>query len=309
MKKVSVIIIGAGCAGLTSAYKLLESNNNYDITILEKSNYIGGLARNEYYNGNIIDLGGHRFFSKNKEVNELWERFLPLINETNKNNDNILLQRKRISHIYYLNKFFDYPLSISLKTFKNLGIKNTFKAGFSYLHRKSLKLDNTNLENFYINRFGKYFYDSFFYNYTYKLWGVEPSKIDASWGYQRVKGLSLKKAINHAIKKSFIRDNQKVEGSLVGSFSYPKYGPGQMYEVIADYLITKGVKIIKNAEVTIIDIKDNKVNSVTVNKKDKYPTDILISSMPLNELILSINNKEINDDIKKKTCLSHLLFK
>ena len=192
----TAIIIGAGPAGLTAAYTLLRETDIHPI-ILEESNYVGGIARSVSYHGNRVDLGGHRFFSKNQDVMNLWQKILPLSEDTTK--DNILLKRNRLSRIFYLKKFFDYPISLKYQTFANLGLKRTFLAGCGYLQTLIHKRAEDSLENFYINRFGKPLYRMFFENYTAKVWGRHPSQISAEWGAQRVKGLSLTKAIYNAI--------------------------------------------------------------------------------------------------------------
>ena len=177
MKKV--VIIGAGPAGLACAYRFLK-NSNYKVVVLEESSVVGGLSKTVSYNGNRMDLGGHRFFTKNKEINDLWQEILPLQGKNsiddkvlgiNKNlvgnvdpekTDKVLLVRNRVSRIYYNKKFFDYPISIKFKVFKNLGLTTSIKCGLSYLKSCFVKLDESNLENFYINRFGRKLYSIFY---------------------------------------------------------------------------------------------------------------------------------------------------
>ena len=147
MKK-KVIIVGAGPAGLTAAYQLLKSTKDYDVMILEADSMVGGIAKTVTYQGNKMDLGGHRFFSKNQKINDLWQEIMSSKDKTKSD----LLVQKRVSHIYYLNKFFDYPVSLNFKTIKNLGFVNTVVAFFSYLKSKIFKKEETNLENFYIKK-------------------------------------------------------------------------------------------------------------------------------------------------------------
>ena len=233
------LIIGAGPAGLTAAYYLLKQTDILPI-IYESSSSVGGISKTVVHNGNKIDLGGHRFFSQNMEIMDLWQSLLPLQGKPAKDeillnkvfvstegpnpecSEKVMLKRNRISRIFYRRRFFDYPLSIKFKTFYNMGFFNTFKAGFYYLYSILFKRSEKTLEDFYINRFGKVLYQMFFENYTEKLWGVHPSKIDPTWGAQRVKGLSLFKAVFAALFKSKIQ-----ETSLIESFLYPKNGSGQ----------------------------------------------------------------------------------
>ena len=221
MKKV--IIIGAGPAGLTAGYELLKENNKeYDVVILEEDTRIGGISKTVNVDGNRMDLGGHRFFSKDEEIMDFWKELMPLQGELSfddkrlerekpleaggpnpETEDRVMLVRDRVSRIYYLKKFFDYPVSLKLKTFTNMGLIRTIKAGFSYLKSLFVKKEETSLENFYINRFGKVLYSMFFEKYTEKLWGRHPSQISADWGAQRVKGLSITAVLKDGFKKLF----------------------------------------------------------------------------------------------------------
>ena len=209
-KKKTAIIIGAGPAGLTAGYELLKQSKEYDVLILEESDVIGGISRTVRYNGNRMDIGGHRFFSKDQRVMDWWLNILPLqgapsfddkkldrpfkvaeLGPDPENEDRVFLNRNRISRIYYLGKFFDYPISMKMQTILNLGFIRTIVAGFSYLKSTVFKKPDSNLENFYINRFGKKLYQLFFEGYTEKVWGRHPREISADWGAQRVKGLSI----------------------------------------------------------------------------------------------------------------------
>ena len=244
MKKV--IIIGAGPAGLTAGYELLkDKSKKYDVTILEESNDIGGISKTVKYNGNRMDIGGHRFFSKDEKVMKFWEDLMPIQGKNSfddeilnrekplskngpnpEKDDTVMLVRNRVSRIYYLKKFFDYPISLKLKTFSNMGLFRTIKAGFSYLKTIFIKKKEDSLENFYINRFGKVLYSMFFEKYTEKLWGRSPKEISADWGAQRVKGVSISAVLKDAFSKIFKKGKTKqVETSLIEQFWYPKYGP------------------------------------------------------------------------------------
>ena len=291
MKKV--VIIGAGPAGLTLGYKLLKDSKKYDVTILELEKQVGGICRTINYHGNRMDLGGHRFFTKSDEVNALWEEIMPKIEEPTSDKDKVFLTRNRLSRIYFNKKFFNYPISLSIDTLKKMGFINTMKVGFSYIGSKLHKREENNLENFYINRFGKKLYSMFFEGYTEKLWGRHPSNISADWGSQRVKGLSITKILISAIKDLLhIKDKNK-ETSLIDKFYYPKLGPGEFYEEMANDITKMGGKVLLNTGVTSIEVKNNKVISVST-KDNTYKCDFLVSSMPIKELVRMLpNNKSI----------------
>ena len=287
MKK-KVIIVGAGPAGLTAAYQLLKSTKDYDVMILEADSMVGGIAKTVTYQGNKMDLGGHRFFSKNQKINDLWQEIMSSKDKTKSD----LLVQKRVSHIYYLNKFFDYPVSLNFKTIKNLGFVNTVVAFFSYLKSKIFKKEETNLENFYINRFGKKLYSMFFKGYTEKLWGRDPKDITAEWGSQRVKGISITKVITAYLKKLFHIKDKKIETSFIDQFLYPKYGPGEMWEQLASEITAMGGNIILNAKVIALKQSNHRITKVVYNQDGKSiskDVDILISSMPIKDLIESLN--------------------
>lgn len=300
MKK-KVIIIGAGPAGLTAAYEILKKSNDFDVTILEKSNTFGGISKTVNYQGNYMDMGGHRFFSKIDRVNEIWEEMLPLQGkEINPEKcDNVFLYRNRVSRIYFNGKFFDYPITISYNTIKNMGLATTTKVIFSYMSSKIKGLPEDNLENLYINRFGKKLYNMFFKNYTTNVWGRHPNEIDASWGKQRAKGLSIL-----SVLKDSLKIGDKVETSLIKQFKYPKFGPGQLWEHMAEVVKDKGAKIIKEANVVEIHKDNNNISSITYEKNGKNKIlkgDFIISSMPLKDLINDMNGvpKNIKSIAKK----------
>ena len=169
--------------------------------------------------------------------------------------------RRRVSRIYFDEKFYDYPISLKAQTFINMGFFATMKAGFGYIGSCLKKREETNLENFYINRFGKPLYEMFFEDYTEKLWGVHPRDIAADWGAQRVKGLSISKAIKNALTKPFKKKNKEVETSLIEQFIYPKKGPGQLYEKMADEIIRLGGEIYFGRTVHKIDVASSKRNT------------------------------------------------
>ena len=318
-KKEKVVIIGAGPAGLAAGYKLLkEGKDKYDVVILEASNDIGGISKTIKYKGNRIDIGGHRFFTKSFEVQNFWNEVMPIqgkpayddkILHNNKKykkggpnpekDDNVMLIRNRVSRIYYLKKFFDYPISLKFQTFKNMGLTNTISGGFSYLKSIIVKKEEDSLENFYINRFGKKLYTMFFEKYTEKLWGRSPKEIDSSWGAQRVKGVSIKAVLIDSFKKMFHIKSKKVETSLIEQFNYPKYGPGQFYEKVADDFKKMGGCILLNSEVVKINLKNDKITNLKCKDGNTIEGDYFLSSMPIKDLIGSINDKKLNKNIKK----------
>ena len=311
MKKA--LIIGAGPAGLTAAYELLKKGKDIEVTVFEESETFGGISRTVNHNGNRMDMGGHRFFSKMPEVNEWWSNILPLQGAPSKDDimlnrevelsengpdpgkeDKAMLYRTRVSRIFFDDKFYDYPISLKMETFKNMGLINTIKVGFSYLWAMIFKKPETNLENFYINRFGKKLYSMFFEYYTENLWGRHPRDIDASWGKQRVKGLSIIAVIKDIFGKIFKGKNRKVETSLIEQFKYPKLGPGQLWELTAEEIEKMGGKIIKGAKVTkIIKNADNLLTGVIYEKDGKENTvngDYVISSMAVKDLVAGMND-------------------
>lgn len=301
------IIIGGGPAGLTAGYELLKRSNEYEVIILEQSDVLGGISRTVKHNGNRMDIGGHRFFSKDKDVTDFWAELMPAQGEPSfddkllgrekklapggpdpEKEDRVMLLRRRVSRIYYLNKFFDYPISMKPQTFINMGFSRTVKAGFSYLKSTVSKKEETSLENFYINRFGKVLYSMFFEGYTEKLWGRHPSEISADWGAQRVKGLSILAVIKDMFSKLVPNKDRKVETSLIDEFQYPKFGPGQLWETVGDEFVKMGGKILYNHKVTDIDISGGRVNSVKCDCGGFAETiegDIFISSMPVKDLV------------------------
>ena len=269
MNRQKAIIIGAGPAGLTAAYELLTRTGIQPI-VLEKSDCMGGISRTVNYKGNRIDIGGHRFFSKSDRVMEWWLRMLPLrsVREWPGGHQipphgagrsrlrvrpgpggariSVMLLRPRKSRIYYLRRFFDYPISLSKDTLLKLGLWRTFKIGVSYVRSAlfPLKQEET-LEQFFINRFGRELYGTFFKSYTEKVWGVPCNRISAEWGAQRIKGLSVWSTLMHALRKLFQSGGGDIGAEGHGDLAdrtvpVPQVRPGQMWEEAARRIVENG---------------------------------------------------------------------
>ena len=317
MSERTAIIIGAGPAGLTAAYKLLKETDIKPI-ILEESEFIGGISRTAVYKGNRMDLGGHRFFSKNAEVNELWRELIPMQGAPAyddkklgiekelsvggpdpETEDRVMLLRNRISRILFLHKFFDYPISLKFDTFKNMGLGRTMKSGLGYIKSAMFKKEEDSLENFYINRFGRPLYEMFFEDYTENLWGRHPSQISAEWGAQRVKGLSLSKAVWNVLSKPF-RSKDKVETSLIEQYLYPKKGPGQLWEFLADDIKKLGGEIIMNTRVKDIKLSEDgkSIKSVVSEDGREFEADIFMSTMPVRDLVMGMEG-DVPADVRR----------
>ncbi|MFZ2310920.1 MAG: NAD(P)/FAD-dependent oxidoreductase [Patescibacteria group bacterium] len=287
----TALIIGAGPAGLSAAYQLLKKSNIKPI-IIEYCNQVGGISKTINHNGYLIDIGPHRFFSKSEIVNNFWSEILDKQN---------FLKIKRLTRIFYLKNYFNYPINLSISVAKILGPWRMIKIGFSYIKSQIKPIfPEKSLADFYTNRFGKELYNTFFKDYTYKVWGVSCDKIPPDWGSQRVKGLSITKVILHAIS-SMARKNNNIETSLIDEFYYPQFGAGQMYEKVAELIIKMGGEIRLEEEIVGINVNIN--DSITVviqnNKNNKYSVtaDYVISSMPIKNLISGMD--DVPQEIKQ----------
>ena len=323
----TAVIIGAGPAGLTAAYELLTRSDIRPI-VIEMSDQVGGISRTVNYRGNRIDLGGHRFFSKSDRVMNWWLQHLSL-QETDaaangaplrvsyqgksrevaaapggkgsadpQRQERVMLVRNRKSRIYFLRKFFDYPISLSADTIRKLGLARTASIGLSYMRRVLFPLkEQKNLEQFFINRFGDKLYRTFFKSYTEKVWGVPCTEIDAEWGAQRIKELSIWKSIKHFVKKALNRKpsgiaQRETETSLIERFLYPKYGPGQMWEEVARKVREMGGAIVMEQSVRQIEARENRVTAVVAadaqGNLSRYDADFVFSTMPIQHLVRSL---------------------
>ncbi|MBO7131368.1 MAG: FAD-dependent oxidoreductase, partial [Fibrobacterales bacterium] len=306
------LIVGAGPAGLTAALELLRSSDVLPL-VVEAEEFGGGISRTAVHNGNRIDIGGHRFFSKSDEVMDLWRRILPQQGAPSSDDvrigrpvalaeggpdpektDRVMLSRSRLSRILFLRRLFDYPVTLNLGTVRRLGPVRMARIGLSYLKVSILpKREEKSLEDFMINRFGVELYRTFFRDYTEKVWGVPCDRISPEWGGQRIKGLSVRRTVAHALRQLLPKKRgdvaQKgVETSLIGNFLYPKLGPGQLWETLADEIRKAGGEIRLGRRVVEILRDGNRVRGAVVEGPDGRETieaDFVVSSMPVADLV------------------------
>ncbi|MGD0682994.1 MAG: NAD(P)/FAD-dependent oxidoreductase [Terracidiphilus sp.] len=326
MKQGTAIIIGAGPAGLTAAIEL-QRNTAIKPIVIEAGQQVGGISRTIRYKGNRMDIGGHRFFSKSDRVMQWWLGLMPVatvggaggsdegelryqgqqrgIQVANavhdpQTEDLVMLVRQRKSRIYFLRRFFDYPINLTATTFRNLGVVRTIRCGVSYLRSALLpQREERSLEDFIINRFGKQLYQTFFKSYTEKVWGVPCNEISAEWGAQRIKGLSLKAVVVHFLKKAFVRGKagdiaqKKTETSLIEKFLYPKFGPGQLWEHAAELVCKGGGEIHFGIHIDRVNVEGNKIVSVEgadeAGKRVTYAGDYFFSTMPIRDLVRGLS--------------------
>jgi protoporphyrinogen oxidase len=325
LKQGTAIIIGAGPAGLTAAIELQRQSGVKPI-LIEASHEVGGISRTVRYKGNRMDIGGHRFFSKSDRVMRWWLYMMPVEAEAASGADHtahlryhgqqldlpvttaaphaqsedlVMLVRPRKSRIYFLRRFFDYPISLSAATFRNLGLTRTVRCGLSYMRSALLpQREEKTLEDFIINRFGKQLYLTFFKSYTEKVWGVPCDQISAEWGAQRIKGLSLRGVIMHFLKKTFSSKpagdiaQKQTETSLIEKFLYPKFGPGQLWEHVADLVRGAGGQIDFGIQIDRIHLDGNRIKAIEgvdeAGARVSFAGDYFLSTMPVRDLVRAI---------------------
>ena len=327
-----IIIIGGGPAGLTAALELARKGYR-NVILCERENQLGGISRTLEYKGNHIDIGGHRFFSKSDRVMKWWAELLPLQGKPSWDDvalnreatteeggpdpdteDRVMLIRSRLSRILFLRKFFKYPVTLSADTIINLGPVRVFKMGVSYLWSLVHKREEKSLEDFFINRFGTELYNTFFRDYTAKVWGVPCSKIGADWGAQRVKGLSVAKVLTHALGKLCFwkkRDKQGGETSLIEEFWYPKYGPGQLWEIVGAEAERLGVQILRRYSVSSVALENGSIcgvdiTNLTTGETRREAVDYLISTTSVKELVNMMGDSAPQD---VREIANHLVYR
>lgn len=331
----TAIIVGAGPAGLTAAFEMLTRSKIRPI-IYEMSGDIGGISKTVKYRGNRIDIGGHRFFSKSDRVMDWWRGIMPFEapsdasgqpitvayqNQTRTiassgvqvsrevSSDLVMLVRRRLSRILYLRKFFDYPLALNLKTLQNLGLRRLFRVGLSYAAARIAPIKKErSLEDFFINRFGRELYQTFFRDYTEKVWGVRCSEISPEWGAQRIKGLSITKAVVHAAKAMLpsrieTQISQKnVETSLIERFLYPKFGPGQLWEEVARLVVEMGGEIHLHSKCVGVTTDNQSIESLTIadtrtGEEKVVKGDIFFSTMAVQDLVAAMDQTKVPSSV------------
>ena len=317
----TAIIIGAGPAGLTAAVELQRQTGIKPI-LVEAGQQVGGLSRTVVYKGNRMDIGGHRFFSKSDRVMQWWLDLIPIeagargdgplryqgqqrtipsgLHESDPRTDDlVMLVRNRKSRIYFMRRFFDYPIKLTADTLRKMGLVRTFRAGVSYL-RSALfpRREERTLEDFLVNRFGRQLYRTFFKSYTEKVWGVPCSEISADWGAQRIKGLSLKGVVAHFFAKMFRTRphdiaQKQTETSLIEKFLYPKFGPGQLWEHAASIVTQDGGEIHLGIQINRINVEGNRITSIEgvdhAGERVTFAGDYFFSTMPVRDLIRSLS--------------------
>jgi len=293
-----IVIMGAGPAGLTAAWELIKAGQ--DVVVWEADPaYVGGISRTVQANGFRFDIGGHRFFSKSEEVNEVWQQIMP----------DDFIDCPRLSRIYYKGKFFNYPLE-AMDSFLKLGPITTALCILSYFKaRMSPIKPETTLTQWVTNRFGARLFKMFFKTYTEKVWGISCDEINADWAAQRIKGLSLREAIISAFKGKKAAPTAK---TLIRNFFYPRLGPGQMWETAANKVMEKGGKVLLDRRVQTIHWDETGVTHITgTNQQGEFfqqEGTSFISSIPLQELMLSLDPPPPKDVVAAAKALRYRDF-
>ncbi len=279
-----VVIIGAGPAGLTAAFELMKAGHTS--TVLEADDIVGGISRSVERDGYRFDIGGHRFFTKVPEVEALWHEILP---------DEDFLIRPRMSRIYYKGKYYDYPIK-PVNALMNLGPVEAVRCVISALWvRVRPPKQQVTLEDYIVANYGRRLFDHFFKVYNEKVWGVPASALSADWGAQRIKGMSIFDAIWEPIRSKFAgrRKGGKQVTSLIEEFQYPKYGPGQMWEVCTDKVTAAGTEVKMKTRVERIEHADGRATAVFARTEGedlvRYEADEVISSMPFPHLLRAMD--------------------
>ncbi|HUX72311.1 MAG TPA: NAD(P)/FAD-dependent oxidoreductase [Steroidobacteraceae bacterium] len=333
----TAVIAGAGPAGLTAALELLRRSAVTPV-VVELDAQVGGIAKTVEYRGNRMDLGGHRFFSKSDWVMRWWQEILPVASgqgggedalrinyqsqshdfrpaanananansnaagDSDSDSDKVMLVRQRLSRIFYRRRFFDYPLKLNANTVRNMGLAETLLVAMSYGRAQILRRSpQISLEDFFVNRFGTRLYRTFFKDYTEKVWGVSCREISAEWGAQRIKGLSVAKAVAHAIGRPFRNladtSQKRTETSLIERFLYPKFGPGQMWEEVARQVSARGGSVHlrhrvvglerRGTDIVGVDVLDERAGSVRRLRCDHF-----ISTLPVRDLVAMLEPED-----------------
>ncbi len=270
-----ILILGAGPAGLTSAYA--AAKQGLHPIVFEKDSDVGGISKTVNYQGYLFDIGGHRFFTKYSEVEKLWKEIL----------GDEFISRPRLSRIYYGGKFYNYPLK-PLNALTNLGIFTSASVILSYLYAQIRPVKEVrNFEQWVSNKFGKKLFNIFFKTYTEKVWGTPCSEIQADWAAQRIKGLSLGKAIVNSL--GFLKKGQVT--TLIDEFQYPRLGPGQMWNRAKDRILEMGGTVELNSRVLELHQENNRISSVMVENDGQVREvrgDFFLSTLPLRELVFAM---------------------
>ena len=297
INKVDNLIIGAGPSGLTAGYSILKNKDLGNVEIIESSEkYLGGISRTESKGDYRFDIGGHRFFSKSKTINKLWDEIL----------DDGFIETNRKSRILFKKKFFNYPLSATEALFK-LGIFESFLCGISFFKAKIFpKKYPVSFHDWVANSFGERLYRNFFKTYTEKVWGMSCDEISADWAAQRIKGLNFTSLILNSIKFLNFRNDKKIIKTLIKKFKYPKYGPGMMWEIAGNKIKIMNGKITMGTEANEFSYdKANKnwkikcFNKIT-NENIIYECKRVICSAPLRDVVKNINPPLISKNLALK---------